>query len=162
MSPIRLNSRLPQRGATSCRSAPDDIGYELMPLIRSCSQPASAHASPNGTQQLRSDAISHGQHKKPAALPPHRHMPSKLKSSDPESSPSTSGDSAAPTLGLREKHKIDKLRRIRSSARKVFLEKGFDAATTREVAEIAEVSHATVFLYAKDKRDLLFLVFNDD
>ncbi len=65
-------------------------------------------------------------------------------------------------LGLREKHKLDKLKRIRSAARTLFLEKGFDGATTRKVAEMAGVSHATVFLYAKDKRDLLFLVFNDD
>ncbi|GAO20749.1 TetR/AcrR family transcriptional regulator [Paracidovorax wautersii] len=72
------------------------------------------------------------------------------------------GGASERPLGLRERHKLDKLRRIQSAARKVFLEKGFDAATTREVAEIAEVSHATVFLYAKDKRDLLFLVFNDD
>ncbi|MBJ2258918.1 hypothetical protein B7H20_29205 [Pseudomonas aeruginosa] len=65
-------------------------------------------------------------------------------------------------LGLREKHKLDKLKRIRTAARTLFLEKGFDGATTRKVAEMAGVSHATVFLYAKDKRDLLFLVFNDD
>jgi len=65
-------------------------------------------------------------------------------------------------LGLREKQKKDKLLRIRSAAHDLFLERGFEGTTTRKVAEIAGVSHATVFLYAKDKRDLLFLVFNDD
>ncbi|ART57314.1 TetR family transcriptional regulator (plasmid) [Acidovorax carolinensis] len=77
-------------------------------------------------------------------------------------SPAADRDSSDQQLGLRERHKLDKLRRIQAAARSVFLEKGFDVATTREVAEIAGVSHATVFLYAKDKRDLLFLVFNDD
>lgn len=65
-------------------------------------------------------------------------------------------------MGLREKQKKDKLLRIRSAAHDLFLERGFEGTTTRKVAEIAGVSHATVFLYAKDKRDLLFLVFNDD
>lgn len=65
-------------------------------------------------------------------------------------------------LGLREKQKLEKLKGIKAAARRLFLEKGFDKATTRKVAEIAGVSHATVFLYAKEKRDLLFLVFNDD
>ena len=64
--------------------------------------------------------------------------------------------------GLRERHKRDKLLRIKSAARGVFISKGYDGATTREIAELAEVSHATVFLYAQDKRDLLFLVFNED
>lgn len=64
--------------------------------------------------------------------------------------------------GLRERHKQDKLHRIKTAARSVFISKGFDGATTREIAQLAEVSHATVFLYAQDKRDLLFLVFNED
>lgn len=83
---------------------------------------------------------------------PHQQSPTALES----------GSASERQPGLRERHKLDKLRRIQSAARKVFLEKGFDGATTREVAEIAGVSHATVFVYAKDKRDLLFLVFNDD
>lgn len=89
-------------------------------------------------------------------------MQSKSPKIQRQPSAAAAGSAAERPLGLRERHKLDKLRRIQSAARKVFLEKGFDAATTREVAEIAEVSHATVFLYAKDKRDLLFLVFNDD
>jgi AcrR family transcriptional regulator len=89
----------------------------------------------------------------------------RTSSKHPLQTPSTAAepsDVSEVRLGLRERHKLDKLRRIRSSARKVFLEKGFDGATTREVAELAGVSHATVFLYAQDKRDLLFLVFNED
>lgn len=65
-------------------------------------------------------------------------------------------------LTLRERNKLDKRNRIRKSARRLFLRKGFDRATTREIAEQAEVGLATLFLYASDKRDLLFLIFNEE
>lgn len=65
-------------------------------------------------------------------------------------------------LGLRERRKEEKRRRIRAAARAIFKKQGYEAATTREIARRAEVSIGTVFLYARDKRDLLFLVFNDD
>ncbi|MBI5717192.1 MAG: TetR/AcrR family transcriptional regulator [Burkholderiales bacterium] len=66
-----------------------------------------------------------------------------------------------PRLGLRERNKLDKITRIRDAALELFESKGFDAATTREIAEVADVGIGTVFMYADDKRDLLFLVFND-
>ena len=65
-------------------------------------------------------------------------------------------------LGLRERGKLEKRRRIRQAARDVFLEKGYDAATTREIAERADVAIGTLFVYAKDKRDLLMMIINDD
>ncbi len=64
--------------------------------------------------------------------------------------------------GLREQNKIDKLRRIGEAARALFIEKGFDDATTREIALRAGVGIGTVFTYAENKRDLLFLIANDD
>lgn len=64
--------------------------------------------------------------------------------------------------GLRERAKSDKRRRIMAAAREVFIERGYDAATTREIAQRADVSAGTVFLYAKDKRDLLLLIVNDE
>ncbi len=67
----------------------------------------------------------------------------------------------APT-GLRERGKQDRLRRLRAAALEVFRARGYDAATVREIAGLAEVSVGTVFGYAHDKRDLLFLVVNDD
>ncbi|RJF92273.1 TetR/AcrR family transcriptional regulator [Noviherbaspirillum saxi] len=67
-----------------------------------------------------------------------------------------------PTLGLREKSKLDKRRRIKAAARSVFVEKGYDAATTREIAALAEVGIGTLFVYAKDKRELLMMIINDD
>jgi len=69
---------------------------------------------------------------------------------------------AAPPLGLRERGKQDKRRRISEAARAVFIENGYEAATTREIAARADVSVGTVFLYAKDKRDLLLLIVNDE
>lgn len=66
-----------------------------------------------------------------------------------------------PKLGLRERNKLDKLARIRSAALELFETKGYDATTTREIAELADVGIGTVFMYADDKRDLLFLIFND-
>ena len=65
-------------------------------------------------------------------------------------------------LGLREKNKIEKLLRIKAAARKLFIRKGFDEATTREIAQLAGVGIGTVFTYADNKRDLLFLIANDD
>ena len=66
------------------------------------------------------------------------------------------------SLGLREKNKLEKLHRIKAAARKLFIQKGFDDATTREIAQLAGVGIGTVFTYADNKRDLLFLIANDD
>jgi AcrR family transcriptional regulator len=66
------------------------------------------------------------------------------------------------TAGLRERQKADRLRRIEAAAKAVFHEKGYDAATTREIAARAEVSIGTLFAYARDKRDLLTMVYRDD
>ncbi|MDB5964580.1 MAG: bacterial regulatory s, tetR family protein [Polaromonas sp.] len=64
--------------------------------------------------------------------------------------------------GLRERNKLDKRTRIREAALELFQTKGFDATTTREIAEAADVGIGTIFIYANDKRDLLFLIFNDE
>jgi AcrR family transcriptional regulator len=64
--------------------------------------------------------------------------------------------------GLRERNKTDKLRRIKAAARELFVSNGFDETTTREIATRAGVGIGTVFTYADNKRDLLFLVANDE
>lgn len=66
------------------------------------------------------------------------------------------------TLGQREKNKRDKLMRIKSAARELFISKGYDDTTTREIALRAGVGMGTVFTYADNKRDLLFLIANED
>lgn len=72
------------------------------------------------------------------------------------------GAAATEGLGRRDRGKLEKYRRITESARAVFREKGFDAATTREIADRADIAIATLFVYAKDKRDLLFMLINDE
>ncbi|MBR0755274.1 TetR/AcrR family transcriptional regulator [Bradyrhizobium jicamae] len=64
--------------------------------------------------------------------------------------------------GRRELNKEDKLRRITGAARALFVTKGYDETSTREIATKADVAQATLFLYASDKRDLLFLTVNDE
>jgi AcrR family transcriptional regulator len=65
-------------------------------------------------------------------------------------------------ITLREQNKIDKFARIRAAATELFSTKGFDNTSMREIADHARVGLATLFLYATDKRDLLFLACNDD
>src|SRR5258707_12408290 len=71
-------------------------------------------------------------------------------------------DPAPRPLGQRERNKIDKLRRIKDAARELFVEKGFDDTMTREIALRAGVGIGTIFVYAANKRDLLFLIVNDE
>lgn len=72
------------------------------------------------------------------------------------------GASRAVSNGRRERNKRDKLSRIRAAALELFVSKGFDDTTTREIAAHAGVGLGTVFVYAETKRDLLFLLVNDD
>jgi AcrR family transcriptional regulator len=72
--------------------------------------------------------------------------------------PRTAALYTEPKLGLRERNKIDKLRRIKAAAAELFTQKGFDATTTLEITTRAGVGEGTLFLYAKDKRDLLFQI----
>ena len=69
---------------------------------------------------------------------------------------------SAPTRGRRELNKADKLRRIKIAARELFIKHGYDDASMREIAHRADVALGTIFSYAADKRDLLFLVANDE
>jgi AcrR family transcriptional regulator len=71
-------------------------------------------------------------------------------------------DLAAGGLGQRERNKLEKRNRIKAAVRALIETKGFDEMTTREIARAAEVGLGTLFSYATNKRDLLFLVFNDE
>jgi AcrR family transcriptional regulator len=68
---------------------------------------------------------------------------------------------AAPGPGKREVNKLDKLRRIKAAALDLFLERGYDETTVRMIADQASVGLGTMFSYARDKRDLLFLILNE-
>ncbi len=65
-------------------------------------------------------------------------------------------------LGQRERNKLDKRNRIKNAVRELVASKGYDDMTTREIARLAGVGLGTLFFYATNKRDLLFLVYNDD
>ncbi|HXY99089.1 MAG TPA: TetR/AcrR family transcriptional regulator [Stellaceae bacterium] len=63
---------------------------------------------------------------------------------------------------LRERNKARKLGKISRAARALFIRRGYDATTLRQIAAKAGVGLGTLFSYAADKRDLLFLIINDD
>jgi AcrR family transcriptional regulator len=65
-------------------------------------------------------------------------------------------------LGQRELNKLDKRQRIRAAARELFSKLGYEEATLRQIAKRAHVGLGTLFNYADDKRDLVFLIFNEE
>ncbi len=67
-----------------------------------------------------------------------------------------------PKSSLRERNKQDKRQRIRAAASELFTRLGYSAATLRQIAKRAHVGLGTLFNYAEDKRDLVFLIFNDE
>lgn len=67
-----------------------------------------------------------------------------------------------PELGLRERHKFEKRQRIRAAVRVLFSKHGYETATLRQIAKRAHVGLGTLFNYAQDKRDLIFLIFNEE
>jgi AcrR family transcriptional regulator len=62
----------------------------------------------------------------------------------------------------REEQKQERFARIREAARELFLKKGYEATTLRMIARRAGVGPGTIFRYVADKRDLLYLLFNDE
>ncbi len=65
-------------------------------------------------------------------------------------------------LGLREQLKLEKRQRIRAAVREMFSKHGYETATLRQIAKRAHVALGTLFNYAQDKRDLVFLIFNEE
>ncbi|TAK80691.1 MAG: TetR/AcrR family transcriptional regulator [Betaproteobacteria bacterium] len=65
-------------------------------------------------------------------------------------------------MSLREKKKLETRERIRAAAAELFTRRGYAAATMRQIAQRAHVGLGTLFNYAEDKRDLVFLIFNEE
>lgn len=64
-------------------------------------------------------------------------------------------------MGIQERREREKEQRrneILNAAEKVFFSKGFNHATMDEVAETAELSKGTLYLYFKNKEDLYFAI----
>lgn len=64
-------------------------------------------------------------------------------------------------LGRRERKKLETRARIRDAAWTLFVTQGYEATTTKEVAAEAGIAAGTLFNYAPDKTDLLFMVFEE-
>ena len=56
----------------------------------------------------------------------------------------------------KEREKEEMKARILEAAKKLFLENGFEKTSIRNIAEEIEYSPGTIYLYFKDKNDLLF------
>src|SRR5689334_19942174 len=65
-------------------------------------------------------------------------------------------------MSLREKKKLETRERIRAAAAELFTRHGYGAATMRQIAARAHVGLGTLFNYAEDKRDLVFLTVNEE
>ena len=65
-------------------------------------------------------------------------------------------------ISPREKKKLATRDRIRAAASELFARHGYGAATMRQIAKRAHVGLGTLFNYAEDKRDLVFLIFNEE
>jgi TetR/AcrR family transcriptional regulator, cholesterol catabolism regulator len=65
------------------------------------------------------------------------------------------------TPDKRTRKRLDKRERIRTAALELFSRDGFEGTTTKAVAKRAGIAAGTLFLYADDKTDLLFLVMHE-
>jgi AcrR family transcriptional regulator len=59
-------------------------------------------------------------------------------------------------VGLRARKKLETRQHISDVATSLFVQRGFDAVTVAEIAQVANVSKMTVFNYFPRKEDLLF------
>src|SRR5262245_46520442 len=66
------------------------------------------------------------------------------------------------TSRLRERNKRANQARITAAASPLFRTKGFEETTAREICVRARIGTGTLFLYVRDKRELLFLTFEAD
>lgn len=63
-------------------------------------------------------------------------------------------------VGRRERNKEEKRERILAAATALFAVRGVDEVTTQEIADAADIGAGTLFLYAKNKGELLLMVQN--
>jgi AcrR family transcriptional regulator len=61
----------------------------------------------------------------------------------------------------KEKHKEDLRQRILDAAKELFLKDGYDATSIRKIAERIEFSPTTIYLYYKDKTDIMYALHQE-
>jgi AcrR family transcriptional regulator len=59
-------------------------------------------------------------------------------------------------IDRKEREKVEMKRQILDAARRLFLEQGFEKTSIRNIAEEIEYSAGTIYLYFKDKNEILF------
>lgn len=64
-------------------------------------------------------------------------------------------------LSRRERAKADKRSRILKASRTLFSKQGFERTTVQEIADSADIAVGTLFLYVRDKHELLLMLFTD-
>ena len=64
--------------------------------------------------------------------------------------------------GVRERARLESIQRIISAARTLFVEVGYDSTTLQNIADGSDLAMGTLFHYISDKRDLLYLIFNEE
>lgn len=89
-------------------------------------------------------------------------MESKSKRASVSQSVADETTDADQILGRRERNKLEKSTAIQMAARELFGKRGFEKTTMRAIARKAGVGFGSLFFYAQDKRDLLFMVFADE
>lgn len=88
-------------------------------------------------------------------------MAKRLSGRRPKAAEKVGTVTPAPAVGKREANKRDKRGRVVEAAWALFSTQGFEQTTTTAVAQAAGIAKGTLFLYASDKTDLLFLLMHD-
>lgn len=65
-------------------------------------------------------------------------------------------------VGVRELSKQESQHKIMVAARELFAELGYDRATLRQIAAKAGLTVGALFNHVTDKRDLIYLIFNEE
>ena len=73
-----------------------------------------------------------------------------------------SGPPQPESLGVRALAKKASQDKIIMAARKLFTEHGYDTATLRQIAKAAGLGLTTLFNHIQDKRDLIYLIFDEE
>tara|TARA_R110002167_G_scaffold21126_3_gene76926 strand:- start:362 stop:1150 length:789 start_codon:yes stop_codon:yes gene_type:complete len=81
---------------------------------------------------------------------------------NPDTLPSADADTTQPRLNRRQAAKVRTRQKVLDAARALFAERGYDAATIRDIAKEAGMSTGAVFANFQDKAELFEAVLSQD